>query len=276
MKNSDLRTLAVAFAVACIGAAAAPAPAAVTLTGAGTHSNKFDTLAGSGQANTGGLAGWEFLELGSSANESYFATNGAENSGNTFSLGAIGSGERAFGGLTHNDPNVLRPLLGVQFVNMTGQIITGFTMSYAGEQWRLGQTGRGADRLDFGYRVGSATQALDAGLFTDVDTLDFVAPNVTGAQIRDGNLAANRVAITGAVSGLNVGQSGVLTLRWSDFDARLLTGGQAADDALGIDDFVFTPTLAAVPEPATWAMMICGFGLIGGAMRRREPRAHFA
>lgn len=28
-------------------------------------------------------------------------------------------------------------------------------------------------------------------------------------------------------------------------------------------------SVAAVPEPATWAMMILGFGLIGGAMRRR-------
>lgn len=27
---------------------------------------------------------------------------------------------------------------------------------------------------------------------------------------------------------------------------------------------------AAVPEPATWAMMIGGFGLVGGAMRRRK------
>ena len=26
----------------------------------------------------------------------------------------------------------------------------------------------------------------------------------------------------------------------------------------------------AVPEPATWAMMIAGFGLVGGAMRRRS------
>nr|WP_084192404.1 PEPxxWA-CTERM sorting domain-containing protein [Parasphingorhabdus marina] len=26
----------------------------------------------------------------------------------------------------------------------------------------------------------------------------------------------------------------------------------------------------AVPEPATWAMMIGGFGLVGGAMRRRK------
>ena len=28
----------------------------------------------------------------------------------------------------------------------------------------------------------------------------------------------------------------------------------------------------AVPEPATWAMMIGGFGLVGGAMRRRTHR----
>ena len=29
-------------------------------------------------------------------------------------------------------------------------------------------------------------------------------------------------------------------------------------------------TVAAVPEPATWAMMIAGFGMIGGRMRRRR------
>lgn len=31
-----------------------------------------------------------------------------------------------------------------------------------------------------------------------------------------------------------------------------------------------TGTNGAVPEPATWAMMITGFGLVGGAMRRRN------
>lgn len=30
--------------------------------------------------------------------------------------------------------------------------------------------------------------------------------------------------------------------------------------------------VAAVPEPATWAMMLVGFGAIGGAMRRRTAR----
>ena len=28
--------------------------------------------------------------------------------------------------------------------------------------------------------------------------------------------------------------------------------------------------IAAVPEPATWAMMIAGFGLVGGIARRRS------
>ncbi len=30
------------------------------------------------------------------------------------------------------------------------------------------------------------------------------------------------------------------------------------------------PVVAAVPEPSTWAMMILGFGIVGGAMRRRK------
>ncbi|NJC33389.1 hypothetical protein GGR88_000863 [Sphingomonas jejuensis] len=36
---------------------------------------------------------------------------------------------------------------------------------------------------------------------------------------------------------------------------------------------VLPPPTGAVPEPATWAMMIGGFGLIGGAMRRRGQQA---
>jgi hypothetical protein len=31
-----------------------------------------------------------------------------------------------------------------------------------------------------------------------------------------------------------------------------------------------TLTFAAVPEPATWALLILGFGLVGGALRRKE------
>jgi len=42
------------------------------------------------------------------------------------------------------------------------------------------------------------------------------------------------------------------------------------DANLGYDSFRFQMTQAAVPEPATWALIIAGFGLTGGALRRRS------
>lgn len=36
-------------------------------------------------------------------------------------------------------------------------------------------------------------------------------------------------------------------------------------------------SVAGVPEPSTWALMILGFGLVGGAMRRRQqPKVRYA
>jgi hypothetical protein len=31
-------------------------------------------------------------------------------------------------------------------------------------------------------------------------------------------------------------------------------------------------TISAVPEPATWAIMLLGFGMVGGAMRRKQKQ----
>lgn len=38
-------------------------------------------------------------------------------------------------------------------------------------------------------------------------------------------------------------------------------------------DFTLTYNFTAVPEPATWAMLILGFALVGGAVRRRPADA---
>jgi hypothetical protein len=54
---------------------------------------------------------------------------------------------------------------------------------------------------------------------------------------------------------------------------------------LGLDNFGGSPgfdvdfiqvlpgSIGAVPEPASWAMLIAGFGLVGAAQRRRVARA---
>lgn len=50
-------------------------------------------------------------------------------------------------------------------------------------------------------------------------------------------------------------------------------------DVLGDPDYTIAPvtlgTLGPVPEPATWSMLLTGFGLLGGAMRmsRRKKRS---
>jgi hypothetical protein len=57
---------------------------------------------------------------------------------------------------------------------------------------------------------------------------------------------------------------------WLGYDNQLT---QADDD--NHDDLVIRLT-ATVPEPATWAMMIGGFGLVGAASRRRRATVTFA
>ncbi|HEV2569142.1 PEPxxWA-CTERM sorting domain-containing protein [Sphingomonas sp.] len=50
-------------------------------------------------------------------------------------------------------------------------------------------------------------------------------------------------------------------------------GIAAAQAGMGLDNVVLT---AAVPEPASWALMILGFGFAGGSLRIRRPGVVFS
>lgn len=52
------------------------------------------------------------------------------------------------------------------------------------------------------------------------------------------------------------------------WDTTGLVGGQGNQPALS--HIIFYGGGGVVPEPATWAMLITGFGLVGGALRRRR------
>jgi spore maturation protein SpmB len=56
----------------------------------------------------------------------------------------------------------------------------------------------------------------------------------------------------------------------------LLTPGYHKTTAQIYADYQAAHQPAAVPEPASWAMMLAGFGLIGGMMRRRSVKVAFA
>ncbi|MEM8918571.1 MAG: PEPxxWA-CTERM sorting domain-containing protein [Pseudomonadota bacterium] len=55
-------------------------------------------------------------------------------------------------------------------------------------------------------------------------------------------------------------------------------GGITQNGSFGIDNLTIGDMgrMGAVPEPATWAFMILGFGAIGSAMRRQKKTAHKA
>ena len=205
------------------------------------YTQNFNSLASTGTAvDVSTLpTGWLFIETGTSANTTYAAGTGSLNTGNTYSFG-LDATDRALGGLQSGS---LVPTMGAQFQNNTGSIITSLNITYTGEQWRLGATARGADRLDFQYST-TAT-ALNNGTWTNVDSLDFNSPITVGTVgALNGNLAANRTIITLKLKGLTIAPGSAIWIRWQDFNVT------SSDDGLAIDDFSIMPMGVPVNQPS--------------------------
>ena len=197
----------------------------IITTTATPSTQNFNTLKATAGTSTTLPAGWKLLETGTGANTSYASDAGSTATGNTYSYGTGTATERAFGALRSGS---VAPVLGVQIRNSTGSTITSITITYTGEQWRCGATGR-VDQLDFQYSLNATS--LSTGTWTDNNTLDFASPSTTTTGAKDGNAAANRAVKTATITGLSIANNGLFWLRWNDLDAS------GADDGLSIDDF---------------------------------------
>ncbi|WP_395702671.1 endonuclease/exonuclease/phosphatase family protein [Aquabacterium sp.] len=208
---------------------------AISLTGT-PYTQNFDTLASSGTSSSL-PGGWAFVETGTNANGLYTAGTGSGNAGDTYSFGAAGSTERALGTLRSGS---VVPTLGASFTNDSGDTITSLTISYTGEQWRLGATSRvTADRLDFQASLDAT--ALNNGSWADVDALDFNAPITSGTiGALNGNAAANSASVSTTLTGLSIAPGTTFWIRWSDVDVS------GADDGLAIDNFTIS-TVTTTP-----------------------------
>lgn len=94
--------------------------------------------------------------------------------------------------------------------------------------------------------------------------------------------------VTGiTLNGMTIAGSGGTFTEWFVFDStggsfvaglntlsfRVENGAQAAGNPTGLRVEFLSSAANAVPEPATWAMLVAGFGLVGAAARRRRPGA---
>lgn len=242
------------FVLALI-AASTKVNAQVSLPTINAPSNEnFNTVASSGTTNDVSTLpqGWLFLETGTNGNTTYAAGTGSSNAGNTYSFG-INAADRALGGLQSGS---LIPAIGASFTNNTGTAITSLEIHYTGEQWRLGATSRGADRLDFQYSL-TAT-ALNNGAWLDIDELDFTSPVVSGtvgALVGNDTLNSDNVFYT--IEGLNIPDGATFFIRWLDFNVS------GADDGLAVDDFIIIPKGGISNEPSiNFTPPVLNFGVV--------------
>ena len=130
---------------------------------------------------------------------------------------------------------------------------------------------------------GTNTPAFVTGfgsVFTDVDLANSTTLGLFGAgNVLLGTYAVPSFAGNDTLSFLGVVFSDPLIAR-----VRITSGNAAlgpavfetgGTDLVAMDDFIFgEPTLrGAVPELSTWAMMLFGFGLVGGALRSARRRS---
>jgi PEP-CTERM motif len=151
----------------------------------------------------------------------------------------------ALGGVTFADGGTAS---GTFSTDTATGFVTAFNVSTAG----------GSTLSPFSYTAGTST--VQDNLFAPQSFL-----LINTAITRYVALVFANPLTAGGVNSLAIGNFPVGSYECDNCNAvRYVTSGFA------------TTVTAAVPEPTSWALMIAGFGLVGGAMRRRRVTVSYA
>jgi PEP-CTERM motif len=145
------------------------------------------------------------------------------------------------------------PNLGVDFFVLDWEVQTGFGQT-SQPNFAFSRGGNGFFNIAAGF---TGALSFTYGAFTNFTATVYDGLNGTGNALGSLNLAAN-----------NVSAFDLVAITFSGTGQSFAISGGAGQ--FGFDDVTFNES-GAVPEPASWALMIAGFGLVGSAMRRRKP-----
>jgi len=182
---------------------------------------------------TSSLDGWFAEKIGGTgASFQYRPDDGSGNAGAIYNYRTSGSTNFALGSIASG---TVISQFGAVFTNNTGGTVTSITISFTGEQWRLGGSANIVNTLTFGYSVGANTIDSSGGTFVADTNLNY-ADTIHGATatVLDGTNSANQVQITDTITGLNWTSGSTLAIRWAD------ANDSGNDDGLAIDNFSFT------------------------------------
>ena len=118
------------------------------------------------------------------------------------------------------------------------------------------------DRLRIGVSLDGSSYAILASTSTFDGAPTYFAPSSPGDPYQHLTLDLSAYA----------GQNIYLAFNYSTLDSGDNDHAGARIDNIAVDGVV----REAVPEPASWALMLGGFGMIGGALRRRRAAVSFA
>ena len=147
--------------------------------------------------------------------------------------------------------------------NVTGQHAQPFGST--GKYWSVGSTD-------------GSPGILDLTGFSSIQSISFIWGSVdayNGIDVLANDLTTVLFSFTGIDAAVNPNgnqanpiTNPLATLTFSGADISLVGGLRltSSQNAFEVDNL----SVAGVPEPASWAMMLAGFGMIGGALRRRS------
>lgn len=145
----------------------------------------------------------------------------------------------------------------------------GYTSPFSTNQNYLAIEPNGS--ITFSVGAAQTTFGILIGTLDSYNRLTF-----TGAQGQQTFSGDQILAMLSGNPNSDANGTGRLNLLFSGLDP--FTSVTASDTQFSAFEFVPAVT-SSVPEPAAWGMMILGFGLVGGVMRRRsstKAKVHFA